>query len=109
MAWVSEEISSMWYIILHDIEPTNDRLHVIKLVESEPCRHYGKLATLAHRLKECNKGMAILLWTRERIAQVLRTDPRRIPTDWCLRSHFQFCPPQRHKAVLWLLAHLVMC
>ena len=39
---------------------------------------------------------------------MLRKDWRRIPTDWYLRPHFQFCPPQRRKAILWLLAHLVM-
>ena len=106
--WISEEIASMWYIVVYDIMPTNERLHTIRLVESDRCGRCGRRDTLAHRLTECNEGTAIWLCTRERIAQMLRTDPRRIPTDWCLRSHFQLWPPQRHKAILWLLAHLVM-
>jgi len=105
---LSEEIASMWYTVVHDIVPTNGRLHVIRLVESDRCRHRGRRDTFVHRLTECNEGMTVWLWTRERIAQMLRTDPSRIPADWCLRPHFQFWPPQRHKAILWLLAHLVM-
>ena len=108
MACVSEEIASMWYIVVHDIVPNNERLHVMRLVESGRCRHVGRRDTLLHRLTECNEGTAIWLWTRERITQMLRTDPRRIPADWCLRPRFQFWQPQRHKAMLWLLAHLGM-
>ena len=108
-AWVSEKIASMWYIVVHDMVPTNERLHVIRLMESDPCRHCGRLDTLVNRLTECNKRTTIWLWTRERIAQMLRTDPPRFPADWCQRPHFQFWPPQRHKAILCLLAHLVMC
>ena len=107
-AWVSEEIASVWYIVVHDIVATNEHLHAIRLVESDRCRHCGRRDTLVDRLTEWNEGTAICLWTRERIAQMLRTDSRRIPADWCLRPHFQFWPPQRHKAVLWLLAHLFM-
>jgi len=67
-AWVSEEIASMWYIVLHDIVPTNERLHVIRLVKSDRCRLCGRRDTLVHRLTECNEGTAIWLCTRERIA-----------------------------------------
>jgi len=108
-AWESKEIASMWYIVVHAIVPTNERPQVIRLVKPDRCRHCGRRDTLVHRLTECNEGTTILLWTRERISQKLRTDPRRIPPDWCLGPHFQFWPPQRHKAILWLLAHLVMC
>ena len=30
----------MWYIVLHDTVPTNERLHVIRLVESDRCRQW---------------------------------------------------------------------
>ena len=63
----------------------------------------GRRDILVHRLTECNEGTAIWLWKREIIAQMLRTDQRRIPADWCLRPHFQFWPPQRLKAILWLV------
>jgi len=58
-ARLSEEITSMWYIVVHDIVPTNDRLHVIRLVQSDRCRHCGRRDILAHRLTEFNEGTAI--------------------------------------------------
>ena len=88
--WVSEEIASMWYIVVHDIVRTDEGLHVIRLEESDRCGHCVRRDTLAHRLTDCNEGTAICLWTRERIAQTLQTDRRRIPADRCLRPKFQF-------------------
>ena len=60
-ACVSEEIASMWYSTsCYMIRvPTNERLHAIRLVESDRCRHCGRRDTLVHRLKECNEGTAI--------------------------------------------------
>ena len=106
--WISEEIAFMRHTVLQYIVPTNERLHAFRLVESDRCRHCGWRDTLAHRQTECNEGTAIWLWTRDGIAQMIRTDPHHIPTDWCLWPHFQFWPSQRHKAILWLLARLVM-
>ena len=87
--WVSEEITCMWYFVVRDILPTNERLHVIRLVESDRSRHCGRRDTHVHRLTEYNEGTGISLWKRERIAQMLRTDPHCIPADWFLRPHFQ--------------------
>ena len=87
-AWLSEEIKSMWHVVVHEIVPNSERLHAIRLVESDRCRHCERRDTLVHWLSECNEGTAIWLWTRERIAQMLRTDPRRIPDEWCLRPPF---------------------
>ena len=41
-AWISEEIASMWYIVVHDIVSTNERLHEIWLVQSDRCRLCGR-------------------------------------------------------------------
>ena len=106
-AWVTEETTSVWYTVVHDIVPTNERLYAIRLVESGRCRHCDRRDTLIHRLTACSEGMAIWWWTQERLAQLLRTDPRHIPDDWCLRPHFLPWPPQRHKMILWILAHFV--
>ena len=107
-AWVSEETTSMWYIVIHDIVPTHKRLDAIRLAESDRCRHCERRDTLVHRLTECNEGTAVCLWTWKRIARLHRTDPRRIPADWSLRPQFQLWPAQRHRAILWALEHLVL-
>jgi hypothetical protein len=106
-AWVAEETTSIWYTVVHDIVATNERLYAIRLVESDRCRHCERRYTLIHRLTSCNEGMAIWCWTKERLAWLLRIDPRHIPDDWCLRPQFLTWPPQRHRAILWILAHFV--
>jgi len=67
----------------------------------------GEKDTSLHRIIGCGAGLAIWEWTRERIAWILRTDPSRIPEEWILRLQFHIWPPQRHKVVLWILAHMV--
>jgi hypothetical protein len=106
-AWVTEDTKSIWYTVICEIVSTNESLYNIKLVESDFCRHCDKTETLRHRLTACNEGMTIRKWTKERIAQLLRMNPRYIPDDWCLRPQFLLRPPQRHKAILWILAHFV--
>jgi hypothetical protein len=39
---------------------------------------------------------------------MLRTDPKRVPADWLLRPQFKLWPPQRHRALLWVMANLVV-
>jgi hypothetical protein len=46
-------------------------------------------------------------WTQGHLATMLRTYPCHIPEDWPLRPRFSLWPPQRHGAVLWVLAHFV--
>ena len=47
------------------------------------------------------------LWTQGHLATMLRTHPYLIPDDWPLRPGFSLWPPQRHGAVLWVLAYFV--
>jgi hypothetical protein len=63
--------------------------------------------TLLHRLTECNEVTEIWSWTRLRTAIILRMDPRHVPPDWTIRPSFLFWPPQRHAALLWILANMV--
>jgi hypothetical protein len=107
-ASVSEEARTTWYFVIHDIVPPNECLHKIRLADSNLCRHCERQDSLEHRLAECGEGTAISKWTKERIAWLLRTDPRRITADWILRPQFQLWPPQRHQEVLWTLTDLVL-
>ena len=47
-------------------------------------------------------------WTRHKIAEMMRTDPRRIPSEWLLRTKFRLWPQRRHRVVLCVLAQLVL-
>jgi hypothetical protein len=95
-----------WYKVIHDILPTRARLHKIRPAAAlyERC---DREDTVKHRLTECNRGLDMWTWTCQRIAMILRTDWRRISSDWLLRPDCQLWPPKLHRAVLWILANFV--
>ena len=105
--WITEDVKSIWYTAIHDIIPTNEHLSKIHLTDSNRCTHCGQSDTLLHRITECNEGKDIWEWTRARLSMILRTNTINIPAEWTLRPHFHIWPPQRHGAILWILAHLV--
>jgi hypothetical protein len=88
--------------------PTHERLHRIKLAPTDRCTQCGQQDTIQHRLIECAEGTVTWEWTKQRIATMLRTDPRHTPAEWLLRPHFKLWPPKRHRAILWTLANLAL-
>jgi len=80
-AWVPDETKSNWYVVVHNIISTNERLRAIRLAESDRCTRCERRDTLTHRLTECNEGTVIWQWTKERIAWILKMDPRYIPAE----------------------------
>jgi hypothetical protein len=97
----------MWYKVIYDMLPTNERLHTIKLSNSAQCRKCGDKDTIMHRLTDCGTGNVIWEWTKKRIACILHMDPSHIPKEWILRPQFHIWPPQRRGAILWILVHMV--
>jgi hypothetical protein len=87
-AWITEDMKSIWFTVIHDFIPTSERLSKIRLSDSNCCTRYGQLDTLQRRLTECNEGVDIWRWTHPRFAAILRTDPKHIPADWTIRPHF---------------------
>ena len=96
-----------WYRVIHDIIPTKTRLNRIRMTNTDACSACGKSDTLEHRLITCGEGTSTWEWLQSRIARIMRTSAARVPSEWLLHPHFKLWPPQRHRAVLWMLAHYV--
>jgi hypothetical protein len=47
-------------------------------------------------------------WTPRQIAIMLRMDSKYIPPEWLWRLQFKLWPQERHQAIPWVLAHLVL-
>ena len=92
-AWITEQMKSTWFIVIHNIIPANERLAAIRLTDTNRCRQCGRTDTHQHLITECNEGANIWKWTRARLAILLRMDPRHVPAEWTIRPHFFFCPP----------------
>jgi hypothetical protein len=105
--WAPDHIKSTWYKVIHDIYPTNERLRAINLSNTAQCNACGNHDSILHRITDCGTGSGLWEWTRRRIAWFLRTDPSYIPKDWVVRPQFDIWPPQRRRATLWILAHLI--
>jgi hypothetical protein len=108
MARIPKTAKGKWYCIIHDILPTNERLHKIRLSTTDRCRICNEKDTLKHRTTGCGKGTRMWGWTREKIATMMRMDQRYILEEWTVRPQFKLWPPQRHRAILWMLAQLVI-
>jgi hypothetical protein len=80
-AWITEEMKSIWFTVIHDILPTNVRLSKIRLPDTNCCTHCGRFNTLQLRLTECNEGAVICRWTRACLAAILRAEPKHIPAE----------------------------
>jgi len=105
---VSGTNKAEWYKIIHDILPTNVRLHKIRMVPTDKCGNCATVDTVEHRLRECGEGKRIWKWTRERLARMLGTDPERITVEWLTRPQINICSRKRHCAVLWTFAKFVI-
>jgi hypothetical protein len=97
--WAADAIKAKWFKVIHDILPTNERLHTIRLTDSAFCAQCGERDTLMHRKTECGEGREIWEWTRKRIAWIMRLDPAWISEEWTLRPQFHICPPRRYRAM----------
>jgi hypothetical protein len=97
---VPEDTKAMWYRVIQDLITTDERLHKIRLAPTDQCRLCAKKDTLDHRLTECENGTMTWEWTRQRIAMMLRTDPKHVKAELLLRPQFKLWPPQQHRAVL---------
>ena len=93
--------------MIHDIIPTNKRLHQIKIAPTDRCNECGRKDTLCDHLNECGDSQETWTQTKIIIARMLRASPVQIPEDWLLRPSVCIWPPQRHRAVLWVLSRYV--
>jgi len=53
---VPESSRAAWYRVIHDIIPTNDRLHRMGLALTDRCRICGKKDTFENRFIDCGEG-----------------------------------------------------
>jgi len=104
----SEADIAVWYKVISDIIPTNERLHRISMAPTDICKECNNKDTLLHRLTECGESKTIWDLTQKAIATVLRTSPSNIPCEWLMRPQFCLWSPQRQRAVLWVLSRNVV-
>jgi hypothetical protein len=79
-------VKAVWYKVIHDIIPTNARLHKMRIAPTDKCVECGMRNTIEHRLIECGEGQRMWEWTRMKIAMLMPTSMNRIPRMWLMRK-----------------------
>ena len=103
---LSTTIRAMWFRAVHDIIPNNARLYSIRLRDTPLCSTCGQTDTTLHRVMSCLGAREVWIWTRFRLALMLRLDPRHVPFTWVLFPALNIWPPPRQNAILWVLGHM---
>jgi hypothetical protein len=61
--WSSEELKAAWFMVIHDLIPTKDRITKTQGSTTNICQHCGRVDILIHRLTECSEGADFWRWT----------------------------------------------
>ena len=105
-SWVSEEIRSVWYIVIHDILPTNTGLAAITMVETrlQEMWEIGHPATPSNGMCGgcCHMGL-----DSKMTGSNVTYGPPPYPRYMDPISPILFLAPAATASVLWTLAHLV--
>jgi len=104
---ITKQVEAEWYQVIHDLIPTNVRLHRINICHTDSCKICDAKDTLEHRLAKCRHSAQIWTYTKEAIAMMLRTRPDRIPDEWLTRPFFKIWPKKRSNAILWTIAQVI--
>jgi hypothetical protein len=105
---VPENMRGEWFKLIHGLTPTNARLHAINISPTDKCTIWKQTDTIQHRITECVEGQETWNWVCKKLAMIIRIDPKYIPADWVVRPYFYLWPPQKHRAVLWILVHMAV-
>jgi hypothetical protein len=106
-SFLPRDIRTTWYMVVHDILPTNARLRKINLHTDGKCNLCEHCDNVTHRYTMCTNTQPLWEWTREHIACYLRTSPQNVHDDWICFPDFNLYPPQRQNATIWILGHMI--
>jgi hypothetical protein len=70
-----------WFKKIHDILPTQGRLHKIQLSSTNKCRNCPDPGIIAHRNITCGNGKEIWHRMKRRVAQILNITSDHIPDE----------------------------
>jgi len=80
-ACITDAQKSMWYVVIHELPPTNERLAAINLTGTNQCTLCSDIDTLQHRITQCGEGRVIRTCTRARITAFTCTNPQYIAEE----------------------------
>ena len=87
--------------------PTNNRLAAIHLVPTTACPNSQNQDSVLHRITECSDGPLQSTWSKQKLSRILRINYKQLPKEGTLYPDIRIWPPQRQRAVLWIIGQFV--
>lgn len=103
-AVLTERQKELWYLVVHDIIPTNKRLFDLNMKEYPDCDTCGSVDTILHRITECGQMATWWEWTIRMLVARCDIPINYFNINWFLRPEFTLQPSEKHTFVLWVLA-----
>jgi hypothetical protein len=100
---------SSWFEVVHDLLPTNSRLHRINRSATDRCAHCGRWDTALHRVSTCGEAAVIWRWLHDKLAHINAVPPQGLAQDFLVRPDVQLSSHKpTHNTAIWLVGHTVM-
>lgn len=99
-SWHGSATRTAWYLVVHDLVPTNERLHKCKPTISDRCARCGAQDTLGHRLVSCGAAADVWAWLNRSVARLGTADAY-------LRPDRVWRPAQLSNTMQWVIGKIV--
>ena len=97
---------NIWYQLIHNIFPTNFRLHELQMRVDPYCVFCNQVDDIQHRLTTCPPNNIIWSSFCRLVAIILHTVSHNVQFDQLIRfPEYRYFPPKKRKFLLWLTTH----
>ena len=91
-----------WFQLVHDIIPTNERLHRIHLSQTDRCTRCNRWDTALHRATACGNAADVWAWLRATLANLTGQPVTTFQQDFVVRPDQKLNSKNTHCTVMWL-------
>lgn len=104
--FLDTDIRSTWYKVVNETIATKEKLHRIKLADTDKCRDCDLIDTLQHRCI-CGENTKIWEWCRRKLALIGRTTIKEITPSTMLHPDYDYFPMTKQNMWTWLAGHTI--
>jgi len=95
-------VRHVWFDLVHDIMPTNERLNRIGLSDTDKCVRCQRWDTALHRATTCGEAAATWSWLKGKLAGVTGAPQNTFAQDFLSRPDTKYPDNEAHNTAVWL-------
>lgn len=98
------KVRSTWYMVVHDIVPTKERLYRIRMSASDSCSYCGQGDSILHRLTSCPRVRPVYIQAQAFLQRIHFPINRQ---EQFIRPDYLTTPRTRQNSALWIIGHTI--